>query len=146
VLDAGDVALGSRSVAALASGATDTGSVTVTIPAGTTTGTYYVFAMADAGGVVGEVSGANNTAMRTLIGGPTSTSPPSACRRRQGARQHHHGERHDAQPGRRNRGGVNTRFYLSANNVLDAADVLLGARAVGFAGAGDPRARGRRRS
>ena len=111
VLDAGDVALGSRSVAALAPGPTDTGSVTVTIPAGTATGTYYVFAMADAAGVVGEVSEVNNTSARTLVVGPdlyiSAFSVPAA----EGA-----GAtitvNDTTQPGRRDRGGVNTRFYL----------------------------------
>src|SRR5260221_6355090 len=51
-LDAADVVLGSRAVAALAAGASDTGSLTLTIPAGTATGTYYVFAKAGSTRVV----------------------------------------------------------------------------------------------
>src|SRR5260221_3863265 len=52
-LDGGDVLLGSRAVPALSSGVSDTRSVTVTIPAGTGTGNYYVFAKADSGNLVG---------------------------------------------------------------------------------------------
>jgi hypothetical protein len=47
VLDAADVVLGSRAVPALGAGASDTGSVTVTIPVGTPVGTHYLFAKAD---------------------------------------------------------------------------------------------------
>ena len=48
VLDALDVPLGSRSVPALGPGVSNTGSVTITIPAGTPGGTYYLLARADA--------------------------------------------------------------------------------------------------
>ena len=130
VLDSGDVVLGSRAVPALASGVSDTGSVTVTIAPGTATGTYYVFAKADAGDAVSETSEFNNTAMRTLRIGPdlvvTSFSAPSES----GA-----GATISVTDTTRNQGAgaapaTNTRYYLSVNNILDSGDVLLGSRAV----------------
>src|SRR3989442_5239806 len=47
VLDANAVLLGSRAVPALAVGAASSGSTSVTIPAGTATGNYYIIAKAD---------------------------------------------------------------------------------------------------
>jgi subtilase family serine protease len=64
--EATDTLLGSRSVAALAPGASDTGSVTVTIPAGTPAGTWYLIPRADAGAAVAESNEANNTAYRAI--------------------------------------------------------------------------------
>jgi hypothetical protein len=47
-------------VPALAAGASDTGSVTATIPPGTPSGVYYLFAKADVDNVLGEVLENNN--------------------------------------------------------------------------------------
>src|SRR5205814_1909718 len=59
--NAGDVLLsGARAVPALAAGAADTATVTVTIPTGTPTGTYFLLACADDLGVVPETNEANN--------------------------------------------------------------------------------------
>jgi subtilisin family serine protease/uncharacterized membrane protein len=64
-LDAGDTYLdAARSIPALAAGSSSTGSTAVTIPAGTTPGFYYVFAKADADGVIDESSETNNFALR----------------------------------------------------------------------------------
>src|SRR5262249_13149378 len=83
VLDPSDVLLGSRAVAPLAPGATDSGSITVTIPAGTGAGTFYVFAKADSADVVSETAETNNTSSRTLQIGPdllvTSLTAPSSA-------------------------------------------------------------------
>jgi subtilase family serine protease len=59
--DAADVALGSRSVPALAPNATSTGTVTLTIPAGTPVALYYIIAVTDADNVVPETGETNNT-------------------------------------------------------------------------------------
>lgn len=60
-LDPWDIALGSRTVPALASGAQiSTDSTTLTIPAGVTTGSYYVLAVADSQDVVIEKNESNN--------------------------------------------------------------------------------------
>ncbi len=122
--------LGSRGVPALAAGASDTASVTVTIPAGTATGTWYVFAKADAGGVVSETSEANNTTFRTIKVGPdlyvAAFSAPSSAAA---------GSTITVNETTGNLGGgsapaTTTRYYLSYNNVLDAGDAALGGRAV----------------
>jgi subtilase family serine protease len=65
-LDAGDVALGSRAVPALAAGASSAGATVVTIPVGTAAGVYSLFAKADGDDAVAETSEADN-ATATLI-------------------------------------------------------------------------------
>ena len=64
-LDAADVFLGSRAVASLAPGATDTGSASVTIPA-ISAGTYYIIAKADGNNTVVEPQENNNTRLRII--------------------------------------------------------------------------------
>jgi subtilase family serine protease len=59
-LEPGDQLLATRSIDALAAGGSNVGSVTITVPVGTTPGYYYVIAKADAGGVVAEISETNN--------------------------------------------------------------------------------------
>jgi len=60
VLDASDVSLGSRAVAALAAGATSAGSTVVAIPTGLSPGHYYVLAVADGDSSVAEAVETNN--------------------------------------------------------------------------------------
>ena len=130
VLEAGDVLLGSRAVPALAAGASHSGSVSLTVPADTATGFYYVFAKADAGEAVTEILESNNTSYALMRVGPdltisALTVPPTA-----GA-----GTTITVTDTTRNAGGgaapaSTTRLYLSTNAVLDAADVLLASRAV----------------
>jgi subtilase family serine protease len=57
---AGDILLGSRAISSLAPGATSSGSTFVTIPFGTTAGTYYIVGKADAEEVVLETNEGNN--------------------------------------------------------------------------------------
>jgi trimeric autotransporter adhesin len=59
-VDAGDVVLGNRSVPSLAPGASEFVPVTVTIPAGTAAGSYYIITRADADGIVPESDETNN--------------------------------------------------------------------------------------
>jgi subtilisin family serine protease/subtilase family serine protease len=131
VLDAGDQVLpGARSVTALAPGTSSTGSVSLTIPSTTQTGSYYLIAKTDADNTQPETQETNNTAVKILqIGGDLIVSAviaPSA-----------------AAPGatiligettaNQRSGGVaasTTRIYLSANTVLDASDQLLTSRQV----------------
>jgi len=130
VLDAGDVALGSRNVAALAGGASNSASTSVTIPAGTTTGNWFVIAKADASDAVLEIVETNNTASRSIQIGPDlsviSLWAPSAA----GA-----GGTITVTDTTRNLSTGSapetaTHYFLSANSTLDATDVLLGSRAV----------------
>ncbi|MCI0687083.1 MAG: hypothetical protein L0Y54_07600, partial [Sporichthyaceae bacterium] len=130
ILDAGDVALSSRSVAALAGGATSSASAGVTIPQGTATGNWFVIAKADASDAVLEIVETNNTAARSIQIGPDlsviSLSAPSAA----GA-----GGTITVTDTTRNLStgsapATLTHYFLSANTTLDASDLLLGSRAV----------------
>ena len=60
-IGAGDTLLGSRSVGILGPAGTDAVSTTLTIPPGTTPGTYYIVAVADDGNAVPETIETNNT-------------------------------------------------------------------------------------
>jgi subtilisin family serine protease len=60
LLDAGDAALGSRVVPALATGGTSSASTTLTIPASTSAGPYYLIARADADDEAVETDESNN--------------------------------------------------------------------------------------
>ena len=60
VLDAGDTMIGGRSVPVLDAGAASTGTTTLTIPSSTASGTYYLFAKADADGSIAERTETNN--------------------------------------------------------------------------------------
>jgi subtilase family serine protease len=66
-LDSSDVALGSRTVPQLAAGASSAATTTLTIPANTTGGTYYVIAVADATNTNAETSETNNTKASAAI-------------------------------------------------------------------------------
>src|SRR5262249_54313696 len=66
LFDASDIPLtGERSVPALAANATNTGTTNVVLPAGLT-GTYFILAVADGPGVVGETNENNNAAARGI--------------------------------------------------------------------------------
>jgi subtilase family serine protease len=135
VLDGGDTFLGSRSVGGLAGGDSSAASTVLTIPAGTAAGAYYLFAQADATGAVTETSEGNNTGSLYLQVGPdlsvTITAPNSAAA----------GASITINDTLRNQGGgatptTNTRFYLSANTLLDGSDTLLGSRSSAALAAG----------
>jgi subtilase family serine protease/subtilisin family serine protease len=124
-IDASAVLLsGSRAIPELAGGASSAGSTSVLIPT-VATGSYYLIAKADADNAVIETQEANNTAARAFrIGGDlmvaTLTLPATAAA----------GAEIMVSDTTRNQGGGAimasvTRFYLSANTALDAADVLL---------------------
>jgi subtilase family serine protease len=136
LLDASDIALGSRAVPALEGGVSHTGSVTLTVPAGIAAGTYYLLARADADGAVGESVEVNNVTARAVQVGPdllvAAASLPSSAAS---------GVPFTVTDSIRNQGGSaagasTTRFYLSANSALEAGDLLLGSRAVGALDAG----------
>jgi Fungalysin metallopeptidase (M36)/CARDB/Fungalysin/Thermolysin Propeptide Motif len=128
VLEATDQLLGSRSVPALATGATHAATTSVTLPTGLAAGTYYVIARADAPGAVSETNELNNNRSDLVRVGPdlvvSAMSAPA-----------------NAGPGvsivvsetTKNNGGgdaaaSSTRFYLSSNYTLDAGDTALGSR------------------
>ena len=118
---------GSRAVPPLAAGATNSGSTTVTIPAGTASGTFYIIARADSGNAVGETNETNNTRSKAISIGPDLTfsslslSPATVAA----------GANIVVTDTVTNQGGAvappsTTRFYLSTNVTLDAGDVVLG--------------------
>jgi subtilase family serine protease len=133
VLDGGDLPLNERAIPALAPGATSPGSTPVIIPAGTAAGIYYIMAKADADLAVGETQEGNNTGYATIQVGPDliisalAVPTPNTT----GA-----GSTITVTDTTRNQGGGMaaasvTRFYLSTNPTLDAADVPLAGRTPG---------------
>jgi subtilase family serine protease len=130
LIDAGDVPLGTRAVPALAAGLTHSGTTTVTIPADTTSGIWYVLARADSGEAVSETYETNNVASRQVQVGAdllvsALTGPATA-----GA-----GSAITVSDTTKNQGGAGagasvTRFFLSADAALGAGDVPLGSRGV----------------
>lgn len=131
LFDSADVLLGKRSVPALPAGGTSTSSTNLQIPSGTVTGTYYVLAVADVDSANPETQENNNT--RVSVGvkvGPdlvvsALTVPATAG----GGATIVVGDTTKNQGGG-DAAGTATRFYLSTNLILDAADILLGGRSV----------------
>jgi subtilase family serine protease len=129
-LDGSDTLLGTRDVPALAPGATDTATTTLTIPDSAASGLKYIIAKADGPGLLKEVSESNNmrtdsirigpdlviSAMTTpAAGGAGLTLAVSTTITNQGAAA----------------SDVSTmRFYLSPNSVVDASDDTIGTRGV----------------
>ncbi len=142
VKSAGDQLLsGSRSVPSLEPGATSTGTVTVTIPSSTASGTYVLLACADDTGLIGESSETNNclassTAVqvgtRDLVETAVSNPPASATL----------GSTFTVTDTAQNSGTLSagsstTRFYLGVNSTRSGTDRLLtGSRAVAALGPG----------
>jgi subtilase family serine protease len=128
--DPSDVLLGSRSIPALPPGATNSGSTPVTIPGDAPTGALYIFARADADDAVVETQENNNSTSRSIAVGPDLNVPafsaPAAAPT---------GSAISVTDTVKNAGGgmaaaTVTRFFLSANGLLDSSDILLGARPV----------------
>ncbi len=129
--DAADTYLGERAIPALAAGATSTGSTSVIIPSGTTTGTRYIIAKADANNTnPTETVETNNNKSKSIKIGPdlivsTLTAPTSAVR----------GTTISISDTIKNQGGGDagtstTKLYLSTNTTWDAGDTYLGSRSV----------------
>lgn len=128
--ESGDIYLGSRAMPSLASGATNSGSVNVTVPSGISTGTYYIIARADADNAVAETNETNNNRNKSIAIGPdltvsSITAPSSATR----------GSTITVGDSTKNSGGSSagasaTKFYLSTNNKYETGDVYLGSRSI----------------
>lgn len=136
-LDESDTPLQARTVGPLAAGATSGGSTSVTIPPGTATGAYYLFAKADASNGVAEAAETNNTKPVIVRVGPdlqvSVLSVP--------ARAASGGTIAVSDTVRNGGAGAaassTTAFYLSADYRIDAGDVRLAAtRAVPALAAG----------
>jgi subtilase family serine protease len=130
-LDAGDEPLGSRTVPPLAAGATDAATTTLTVPADTTTGTYYVIGQADTANDVAETAETNNYRASTAVRiGPdlvvsAVTAPATAV-----AGSSFTVTETTKNQGDGDSGGSTTRFYLSTNSTFDGTDKILGTRTV----------------
>ena len=125
-LDSGDVLLaGARDVPALDTDIGSAGLTSVTIPAGTTPGAYYLVAKADADGSVAETTETNNTRAYSIqVGGDlvvTSLSLPAKA----GAGTAITASDTTSNGGDSAIAGSITRFYLSANSTWDGGDLLL---------------------
>jgi trimeric autotransporter adhesin len=137
LVDASDVLLGSRPVGVLVAGAVDSATTTLTIPANTATGVYYVLAKADGEGTVAETQESNNVKYysSTKIG-PDLVESSVIVPTTAGA-----GVPLTVSDTVKNQGsgvaGPSTAaFYLSTNGTLDTGDQLLGTRAVPSLAAG----------
>ena len=136
-VDASDVTLGSRSVAALAAAGSDSGTVSLVVPASTPAGAYYVLAQADAGSAVSETGETNNTKavagvkigpdlIVTAISGPASAAAGATITVTDTTKNQGTGTATASATG----------FYLSTDTIVSATDVLLGTRTVGDLAAG----------
>jgi subtilisin family serine protease/subtilase family serine protease len=131
-LDAADQIIGVRVVPVLAAGAGPSVTTAVTVPAGATTGLYYVIAVADALSAVLETTENNNTRLSTAVKvGPdlvvTATTVPA-----NGAA----GGTISVSDTTKNQGAgaappSSTGFYLSDNSTISADDDFIGSRTVG---------------
>ena len=139
-LDGADTLLGGRPVEPLAIGGASTATVSLTLPDAVATGTYFIFAKADALGGLVEVNETNNHRAAAISIGPdllvTSFTAPAAAAA---------GATVTVSDTTANQGSAPvpaslTSFYLSTNVAYDAADILLQSRNVGPlpAGGGSP--------
>jgi len=136
--DSGDVYLtGGHDVPGLTEGTSDTAPTTLTIPAGTATGTYYVVAKADADGAVLEAKESNNTLARVIQIGPDLDVTAFTVPGKGGAGLPLAVSDTTTNTGGGSAGETMMRFYLSANSSVDANDTLIGSRTVPGLGAGE---------
>ena len=129
VVGPGDTLLGSRIVPMLGPGARDSGATNVTIPVDTSSGVFFLIAQVDANGQVTEVNEANNILMASLKTGPdlqvealtvpAKGAPGTVITITDSTKNL-------AQPA----GSSVTRIYLSADDRLDANDIVLGSRTI----------------
>jgi subtilisin family serine protease len=138
IFDAGDTPLNvTRAVPALVGGGISAGSTSVTIPAGTASGVYYIIARVDAPNAIAETQEGNNTGSFSLRIGPdlwVSYFYPTPNRSAAGGTV-------NAASTVTNQGGggaaaSTVRFYFSTNYTLEAGDPLIGERAVPALAAG----------
>ena len=132
LLDASDLELpGGQSIPALSPGDSSTSSISLPVPANAISGSYYLFAKADANADVAETNETNNTDSQLIrLGGDLTVSALSA------PAEAGSGNAIAVTDTTKNQGAAPveasvTRFYLSDNVSLDPADTpLAGGRAV----------------
>jgi subtilase family serine protease len=129
-LDVNDLLLQSRNVPALAASTSSSGINSVTIPANTADGSYYLIAKADAPGLVAESNETNNTRTITLRIGPDLAVTAATAPSRAAAGSSIDVTDTTQNIGTGTAGSSVTGFYLSTNALLDASDVPVGSRPV----------------
>jgi subtilase family serine protease len=130
VLDGADTPIGTREVPALPAGTTHTGSSSLTIPANFAAGSYWLFAKADGPGALGETNENNNTRSAIIRIGPDLIVSALSAPANAGAGRTIVVSDTTKNQGSGAAGGSVTRFYLSTNFTLDAADETLQSHAV----------------
>lgn len=126
----GDTLLGSRAVPALGAGSTNTGSISVTLPANLTAGPYFIIAKANGDGAASETDTSNNTKARSIIIGPDLVVSALTVPTSVGA-----GVSFTVTDTTRNTGAgattaSTTSYFLSTDINLDSPDVPIGSRAI----------------
>ena len=138
IFDAADTPLATtRAVPALVSGSSSPGSTTLTIPAGTASGLYYIIARVDAPNVIAETQEGNNTASYSVRIGPdlwVSYFYPTPNKSAAGGTVNVVNT--VTNQGGGGAGASTVRFYFSSNYTLDAGDIPIGERAVPALAAG----------
>jgi uncharacterized delta-60 repeat protein len=130
-IGAGDVLLGGRSLAGLAPSGSSAGATNVTIPAGTVNGSYFIVARADDLNQALESNEGNNTrALAIRIGPDLRVSSLTASTYATAGGTISISDTTANLSASSPAGASTTRFYLSTNTTLDAADIPLGFRAV----------------
>jgi uncharacterized delta-60 repeat protein len=130
-IGAGDVLLGGRSLAGLAPSGSSAGATNVTIPAGTVNGSYFIVARADDLNQALETNEGNNTrALAIRIGPDLRVSSLTASTYATAGGTISISDTTANLSASSPAGASTTRFYLSTNTTLDAADIPLGFRAV----------------
>jgi subtilisin family serine protease len=136
--DVGDKYLtGGHAVSGLTEGASHTASTTLTIPADTTTGAYYVVAKADADGAVPEAKETNNTLARAIQIGPDLDVSVFTAPSKGGAGLSLTVSDTTTNQGGGSIGATTMKFYRSSNSTFDVNDTLIGSRPVPALGPGE---------
>jgi trimeric autotransporter adhesin len=133
--DPSDTFLGTRDVPALVMNAASAATTTLTIPASTAPGNYYIYAKADGNSTIAESLETNNIKVSAVlkIGADLNITTLTA------AGSAGPGDTITVSDTVKNLGGVTSaatsmKYYLSTNTVIDGSDVLLGNRAVSSLG------------
>ncbi len=124
-LDAADTALEGRAVAALAPSGSSNATTTLTIPSGTPTGQYYLFANADEGNAVPESVESNNARYAVVRIGPDLVVSSIAAPARAAIGGSIVISETTANTGSGIAGASATAFYFSPNYAFDASDIRL---------------------
>src|SRR5499427_2247954 len=124
-IGAGDVLLGSRTLAGLAPAGSSAGVTNVTIPAGTANGSYFIVARADDLNQASESNEGNNTRAIAIRVGPdlrvsSLTAPAYAAAGGTISISDTTANLSASSPA----AASTTRFFLSTNTALDAADIV----------------------